>query len=166
MSIRDTLVHLKFHEEWSRHIDYAIRSAKLFSCNVRALVTFHEVVILRNRPRYAGQGLEEQMEKDAAIARHLKSKFIDACAKAGVAGSFDTPEGGAGEFIPRHGQLTPSPEHVLVAWNGSAMAVAAVHGELPFLERARKVTICSGELRLPLRLVNWPAADSVDTYLS
>ena len=56
MSIRDILVHLKSHEEWSPHIDYAIRTAKLFSCHVRALVTFHEVVILRNLPRYAGHG--------------------------------------------------------------------------------------------------------------
>ena len=31
------------------------------------------------------------------------------------------------------------------------MAAAAVHGAMPFLERAKKVTICSGELRLPLR---------------
>ena len=192
MSIRDILVHLKSHEEWSPHIDYAIRTAKLFSCHVRALVTFHEVVILRSLPRYAGQGLDEQMEKDAAIAKHLKSKFINACAEAGVAGSFDTAEGAAGELIPwasrlhdltiieqrqpgsdelgldaaeettlsagrpvllvpRHGHFQPTPEHILIAWNGSAMAAAAVHGAMPFLERAKKVTICSGELRLPLR---------------
>lgn len=192
MSIRDILVHLKSHEEWSPHIDYAISTAKLFSCHVRALVTFHEVVILRNLPRYAGQGVQEQTEKDAATAQLLKAKFLKACAEAGVAGSFDVAEGAAGELIPwasrlhdltiieqrqpdsdelgfdaaeetalsagrpvllipRHGHFRPSPDHVLIAWNGSAMAAAAVQGALPFLERAKKVTICSGELRLPLR---------------
>jgi nucleotide-binding universal stress UspA family protein len=192
MSIRDILVHLKSHEDWSPHVDYAIATAKLFSAHLRGLVTFHEVVVLRNLPSYARQGVEKQMERDAATARHLNDRFLEACRKAGVAASFDTAEGAAGELIPwasrlhdltiieqrqpdsdelgfdaaeetalsagrpvllvpRHGQFTPSPEHVLVAWNGSAMAAAAVQGALPFLERARKVTICSGELRLPLR---------------
>ena len=47
MSVRDILVHLKSHEDWSPHIDHAIRTAKLFSAHLRALVTFHEVVMLR-----------------------------------------------------------------------------------------------------------------------
>lgn len=192
MSIRDILVHLKSHEDWSPHIDYAISTAKLFSSRVCALVTFHEVVMLRNLPRLAGHGLQDQMEKDAGIARQLKEKFLAACASAGVDGSFDTAEGAAGELIPwasrlhdltiieqrqpdvdelgydaaeetslsagrpvllipRRGNFHPSPEHILVAWNGSAMAASAVQGALPFIERAKKVTICSGELRLPLR---------------
>lgn len=192
MSIREILVHLKSHEEWSQHIDYAIETAKLFSAQVRALVTFHEVVFLRNLPRYSGHGLEDQMAKDAAIARLLEEKFLSACADAGVRGSFARAEGAAGEIIPwasrlhdltiieqrqpdsdefgfdaaeetslsagrpvllvpRRGHFRPAVGHVLVAWNGSAMAASAVQGALPFIERASKVTICSGELRLPLR---------------
>lgn len=192
MSVREILVHLKSHEEWSPHIDYAIRTAKLFSAHLRALVTFHEVVILRSFPGYAGRGLEERMAKDVAIAGHLKEKFMAACADAGVEGSFATAEGAAGEIIPwasrlhdltiieqrqpdqdelgfdaaeetalsagrpvllvpRSGQFQQPAEHILIAWNGSAMAASAVQGALPFIERARKVTICSGELRLPIR---------------
>ena len=192
MSVREILVHLKSHDEWSPHIDHAIRTAKVFSANIRALVTFHEVVLLRNLPRYSGHGLEDQAKKDAAIAQALKAQFLTACAEAGVSGSFDTAEGAAGELIPwasrlhdltiieqrqpdsdelgfdaaeetalsagrpvllvpRRGHFQPLPEHILVAWNGSAMAASAIQGALPFIERAKKVTICSGELRLPLR---------------
>jgi nucleotide-binding universal stress UspA family protein len=192
MSIRDILVHLKSHEDWSPHIDYAIATAKTFSAHLRAMVTFHEVVMLRNLPRYAKQGIETQMERDAAIAKQLEGKFLAACSKAGIAASFQTAEGAAGELVPwasrlhdltiieqrqpdadelgfdaaeetalsagrpvllvpRQGNFTTPPQHILIAWNGSAMAAAAVQGALPFIERARKVTICSGELRLPLR---------------
>lgn len=192
MSFRDILVHLKSHEEWSPHIDHAIGTAKLFSSQLRALVTFHEVVMLRSLSRQIGKSLESQIERDAAIAQHLKTRFMEACGKAGVAGSFDTAEGAAGELIPwaarlhdltiieqrqpdvdelgfdaaeetalsagrpvllvpRHGRFDAAPEHILVAWNGSAMAASAVQGALPFIQRAKKVTICSGELRLPLR---------------
>jgi nucleotide-binding universal stress UspA family protein len=192
MSIRDILVHLKSHEEWSPHIDYAIRTAKLFSGHVRALVTFHEVVVMRNLPRYPKQALEEQAAKDAAVAQRLEEKFLAACAAAGVEGSFATAEGAAGEIVPwasrlhdltiieqrqpgadelgfdaaeetalsagrpvllvpRQGHFQPAAEHILIAWNGSAMAASAVQGAMPFIDRAKKVTICTGELRLPLR---------------
>ena len=192
MSIREILVHLKSHEDWSPHIDYAIGTSRHFSARLRALVTFHEVVMLRNLPGYAGRTLEDQAAKDAAIARRLEERFLAACASAGVEGRFAMAEGAAGELVPwaarlhdltiveqrqpdsdelgfdaaeesalsagrpvllvpREGGVQPCPEHILVAWNGSQMAASALQGALPFIERARKVTICSGEIRLPLR---------------
>jgi nucleotide-binding universal stress UspA family protein len=192
VSIREILVHLKSHEDWSPHVDYAIGTARNFSARLRALVTFHEIVMLRNLPRYAGHTVEEQAAKDSAIARRLEEKFMAACKAAGVDGTFASAEGAAGELIPwaarlhdltiveqrqpdsdelgfdaaeesalsagrpvllvpRAGEAQPCPEHVLVAWNGSQMSASAVQGALPFLARARKVTLCSGEVRLPLR---------------
>ena len=206
MSVRDILVHLKSHEEWSPHIDYAIATAKAFSAHVRGLVTFHEVVMLRSLASQSRQVIAEQAERDDAIARQLEGRFMAACKAAGVMASFDMAEGAAGELIPwasrlhdltiieqrqpdadelgfdaaeetalsagrpvllvpRHGHFTPSPEHVLIAWNGSPMAAAAAHGALPFLERARKVTICSGELRLPLRPGSKVPAISIGEHL-
>ena len=109
MSIRDILVHLKAHEDWSPHIDHAIGTAKLFSSHLRALVTFHEVVMLRNLPRISAQTLEDQMEKDAAIALHLKTRFLKACADAGVVGSFDMAEGAAGDSYHGRRASTTSP---------------------------------------------------------
>lgn len=192
MSIREILVHLKSHEDWSPHIDYAIGTSKQFSARLRGLVSFHEVVMLRNLPGLPGRTLEERAAKDAALARQLESKFLAACAAAGVEGTFAAADGAAGELVPwaarlhdltiveqrqpesdelgfdaaeesalsagrpvllvpRSGGAKPCPEHILVAWNGSQMAASAVHGAIPFIERARKVTICSGEIRLPLR---------------
>lgn len=192
MSIRDILIHLKSHEDWSPHIDYGIQTAKLFSARLRAIVTFHEVVMLRSLPRYAGHGLEDQMANDAGVARVLEIRFLEACRKAGVEGSLVVAEGAAGEImpwaarfhdltiieqrqpesdelgfdaaeetalsagrpvllVPRHGHFRAMPQHILVAWNESAMAAAAVQGAMPFLERAKKVTICSGEGRVRMR---------------
>lgn len=192
MGIRDILIHLKSHEEWSPHVDYGIETAKVLGARLRGIVTFHEVVMLRNLPRYAGRGLEDQKAKDANLARALEAKFQVACAKAGVEGSLVTAEGAAGEImpwaarlhdltiieqrdpesdelgfdaaeetalsagrpvllVPRHGHFRAMPEHILIAWNESAMAAAALQGAMPFLERARKVTICSGEGRLRMR---------------
>jgi nucleotide-binding universal stress UspA family protein len=192
VSIRDILVHLKSHEDWSPHIDYAIGTSKQFSARLRALVSFHEMVVLRNLPRLPARMLEEQAAKDAAVARQLEEKFLAKCAAAGVEGSFAVAEGAAGEIVPwaarlhdltiveqrqpgsdelgfdaaeesalsagrpvllvpRSGVSQPCPEHILLAWNGSQMAASAVHGAMPFIERARKVTVFSGEVRLPLR---------------
>ena len=54
-------------------------------------------------------------------------------------------------LVPRIGHFNSSPDHILVAWNGSHQAASAVHGALPFIARAKRVTVCSGELRAPLR---------------
>lgn len=192
MSIREILVHLKSHEDWSPHADYALSTAKLFSAKLRALVSFHEVVMLRNLPGQLGRAVDEQLAKDKAVAASLEKKFLAACEAKGVKGTFSIAEGAAGEIVPwaarlhdltiieqrqpesdelgfdaaeesmlsagrpvllvpRSGEFQPCPEHILVAWNGSQMAASAVQGALPFIGRAKKVTICSGEVRLPLR---------------
>lgn len=190
MSIREILVHIKSHEDWSAHIDYAVHTAQRFSARLRGLASFPEAFILRTLPHYAG-GLEEQLARDAKTAKQLEERFINVCKAAAVPGEFATAEGAASEImpwaarlhdltileqrqpdvdelgldaaeqtalssgrpvllVPRRGHFEPCPEHVLVAWNGSQMAAAAVQGALPFLEHAKKVTICSGEMRLPL----------------
>lgn len=192
MSIREILVHLKSHEDWSPHIDYAIGTAKHFSARLRGLVTFHEVVMLRNMPRLPARALEEQVASDAEAARKLEERFLAQCAAAGIEGTFAVAEGAAGEIVPwaarlhdltiveqrqpdsdelgfdaaeesalsagrpvllvpRGGKARPCPEHVLLAWNGSQMAASALQGAMPFIARARKVTVCSGETRMPLR---------------
>jgi nucleotide-binding universal stress UspA family protein len=54
-------------------------------------------------------------------------------------------------IVPRAGQFAPQVSHVLVAWNGSQQAAAALQGALPLIARADRVTVCAGELREPLR---------------
>ena len=210
MSIREILVHIKSHEDWSPHIDYALRTASRFSAHLSGLASFPEAFILRTMPHYAG-GLDEQMARDAKMAKRLEEKFSTACAAQGVAGTFAIAEGFASEvmpwaarlhdltiieqrqpdvdelgfdaaeqtalaagrpvlLVPRRGHFEPCPEHVLVAWNGSQMAAAAVHGALPFLEHAKKVTTCSGELRLPLsagtRVPKFSIADNLRRHVA
>lgn len=192
MPIREILVHLKSHEEWSPHIDYAVKTAGDFSASLRGLVSFPEAMLMRSLPGLGGQGLSRQLEKDAATARRLEEQFLAACAAHKVSATFATAEGAAGEIVPwaarlhdltiveqrqpgadelgfdaaeeaalsagrpvllvpSRGECRPCPDHILVAWNGSHMSASAVHGAMPFLERAKKVTVVSGEIRLPLR---------------
>ncbi len=54
-------------------------------------------------------------------------------------------------ILPRIGRFTPLPEHILLAWNGSQQSAAALQGALPFIGKAKKVTVCVGEERGRLR---------------
>lgn len=50
-------------------------------------------------------------------------------------------------LVPRMGAYNPDPRHILLAWNGSRQAAAALHGALPFIDRASKVTCLLGQGR-------------------
>ncbi|HLF21556.1 MAG TPA: hypothetical protein VI582_03570, partial [Aestuariivirga sp.] len=54
-------------------------------------------------------------------------------------------------ILPRTGRFTPLPVHILLAWNGSQQSAAALQGALPFIGKAKKVTVCVGEERGRLR---------------
>jgi hypothetical protein len=86
------------HEDWSPHIDYALRTASRFSAHLRGLASFPEAFILRTMPHYAG-GLEAQTARDAKTAKQLEETFMNACHAAGVPGTFATAEGPASEIM-------------------------------------------------------------------
>ena len=48
-------------------------------------------------------------------------------------------------MVPQSSSLVPMPEVLLLAWNGSREAAAALQGALPFLAAARRVTVLIGE---------------------
>jgi nucleotide-binding universal stress UspA family protein len=48
-------------------------------------------------------------------------------------------------IVPHTSSLVPVPEVLLLAWNGSREAAAALQGALPFLAAARGVTVLVGE---------------------
>lgn len=54
-------------------------------------------------------------------------------------------------IVPSRGQLRARPLHIAVAWNGSRESAAAIQAGLPFIERARRVTLFSGSERRELR---------------
>jgi nucleotide-binding universal stress UspA family protein len=47
-------------------------------------------------------------------------------------------------IVPQSSSLVPMPEVLLLAWNGSREAAAALQGALPFLATARRVTVLVG----------------------
>jgi len=53
--------------------------------------------------------------------------------------------------IPRAGAFNASPRHLVVAWNGSREAAAAVQAARPFIERAQRVTVLTGKEKHGLR---------------
>jgi nucleotide-binding universal stress UspA family protein len=69
-------------------------------------------------------------------------------------------------IVPRNGRFEPKARHIIVAWNGSQQSASALHGALPFIDQAEKITICAGEERDRLRgNLRYPPFD-IKTYLA
>ncbi len=52
---------------------------------------------------------------------------------------------------PRQGAFNAAPRHLVVAWNGSREAAAAVQAARPFIEKAQRVTVLTGSEKHVLR---------------
>jgi nucleotide-binding universal stress UspA family protein len=52
---------------------------------------------------------------------------------------------------PREGVFSAAPKHLVVAWNGSREAAAAVQAARPFIEKAKRVTVLIGSEKHGLR---------------
>lgn len=62
--------------------------------------------------------------------------------------------------VPEAARVDKVGEHMLVAWNASREAALAIHGAMPLLKRADKVTVLEGEAGpSPLGFENLPALD-------
>lgn len=62
--------------------------------------------------------------------------------------------------VPEGAKVDKVGEHMLVAWNASREAMLAVHGAMPLLKRAGKVTVLEGEaIASPLGAENLPTLD-------
>lgn len=62
--------------------------------------------------------------------------------------------------VPEAARVDKVGEHMLVAWNASREAALAIHGAMPLLKRADKVTVLEGEAHFsPLGFENLPALD-------
>ncbi|MCE5232434.1 MAG: universal stress protein [Mizugakiibacter sp.] len=56
-------------------------------------------------------------------------------------------------------------EHVALAWNGSAESIRAIHGALPILRLAGRVTLLSGRRKEPLSALSWHPPFDVQRHL-
>ncbi len=79
---------------------------------------------------------------------------------------FDVPEtcvlssGRPVLIVPYGGQFDQVGRSIVVAWNGSRQAAAALHGALPFIDRAEKVLVLQGRERVSYpSITRWPRLD-------
>ena len=186
MTWRDILVHLKAHEDWSEHIEVAIRLAQIFNARLTGLRTSRQAATLK---QYLGATSDAGLEVEAretVLAAEAEQRFRQALKANGVDGDWDTGEGDASEIlmlagrvhdlivveqrhegfdetgwdvaetcavssgtptlvVPFEGLFPSVGERVLVAWNGSEQAAAAVHAAIPLIRRAKHVTLLIGE---------------------
>lgn len=99
MSLRDMLVHVKLHEEWSPHIDYAIALAARHGARLTGLVTLRDLSVLKSVGGVAASTLKDREQKDYAIVSHLEERFRAAAKKTGVTARWDVAEGHASEAL-------------------------------------------------------------------
>ena len=203
MTWRDILVHVKANEDWSEHIDVAMRLAKNFDARLAGLRTSQNAVTIK---QYLGANSEAALEAEAretALATGTEQRFREALKANGVDGDWDTAEGNASEIlmlagrvhdvivvkqtqegvdepgwdvpeacavssgtptlvVPFDGSFPSIGERVLVAWNGSQQAAAALHGAMPLIHRAKHVTALIGRGKESLSTITrYPKLDIV-----
>jgi hypothetical protein len=79
---------------------------------------------------------------------------------------FDVPEtcvlssGRPVLVVPNTGRFDQVGRSIVVAWNGSRQAAAALHGALPFIDRAERVLVLQGSGRASYpSITRWPQLD-------
>ena len=93
MTWRDILVHLKAHEEWSEHIEVAIRLAKTFNARLTGLRTSREAATIK---QYLGETSGAALEveaREAVLAAEAEKRFRQALEANGVDGDWDAVKG-------------------------------------------------------------------------
>lgn len=110
-------------------------------------------------------------EGDAAevlgvAARYYDLTLVEQTDLAADEIGFDVPEtcvlssGRPVLVVPNAGRFEMASRSIVVAWNGSRQAAAALHGALPFIDRAERVLILNGRSRATYASVTrWPALD-------
>ncbi|MBL8907772.1 MAG: universal stress protein [Rhizobiales bacterium] len=105
MIMRDILVHLKSHEEWSPHIDYAIGVAAGFGARLRGYMTFADISFLRSISGTDETAVARQKRRDQKIAAAMQDRLLAAASAQDVACEFVTGEGPASELVTRAARL-------------------------------------------------------------
>jgi nucleotide-binding universal stress UspA family protein len=99
MPLRDMLVHVKLHEDWSPHIDYALKLAAQHGARLTGLVTLRDLSILKSIGGVSASMLKEREQKDYAVVSRLEEQFRAAAQKSGVTVHWDVAEGHASEAL-------------------------------------------------------------------
>jgi len=203
MTWRDILVHVKANEDWSEHIDVAMRLAKTFNARLTGLRTTQSAARIKQFLGTEPQTVLDAEAKEMALATETERRFQEALKASGVDGDWDTAEGNASEILllagrvrdvivvkqtqesvdelgwdvpeacavssgtptlvaPFEGSFPLIGERVLVAWNGSQQAAAALHGAMPLIHLAKHVTALIGRGKESLSsITRYPKLDIV-----
>ena len=105
MTWRDILVHLNAYEDWSEHIEVAIRLAKTFNARLTGLRTSREAATIK---QYLGATSDAALEveaREAVLAAEAEQRFRQALKANGVDGDWDTGEGDASEILMLAGRV-------------------------------------------------------------
>ena len=105
MTWRDILVHLKAHEEWSEHIEVAIRLAKTFNARLTGLRTSREAATVKQYLGATSNAALEMEAREAVLATEAEQRFRQALKANGVDGDWDTGEGDASEIVMLAGRV-------------------------------------------------------------
>jgi len=185
MTWRDFLVHVKAYEDWSEHIDVAMRLAKDFDAKLTGLYTSRNVAVIKTLLGENTAAAREIEARELAQMQAAEQRFRNKLKENGVDGEWDYGEGAASELvtfasrvhdvtiveqtsevsdepgwdiaetcavssgtpvlvIPCEGSFPSIGKRILVAWNESRQAAAAIHGALPLISRAEHVAVLIG----------------------
>lgn len=100
MTYRDILVHVKYNEAWSPHIDVAGALAQSFDARLTGLYTLSDLAALKTVFGKSAESVREREVKDAAKTSEAEEKFRALLAKRNVAGDWKVGEGNAGDLLP------------------------------------------------------------------
>ncbi len=148
----------------------------------------HRIAHLRGQINLSG---EAKVIRCVPVAAKTEQRFREAPRKAGVSGNWEMGEGNASELLTlaeRFRDLTIVDQNhpgfddygwdvaencvmasgkptlvILVAWNNCRQAAAALHGDLPLIERAEHVTLVIGEDKASFAsITGYPKLNIVD----
>jgi hypothetical protein len=105
MTWRDILVHVKANEDWSEHIDVAMRLAKNFDARLTGLRTSQNAATIKQYLATNSEAALEAAARETALASETERRFRDALNANRLDGDWDAAEGNASEILMLAGRV-------------------------------------------------------------
>ncbi|MBM3580358.1 MAG: universal stress protein [Alphaproteobacteria bacterium] len=105
MSYRDVLVHVKFYESWSQHIEVAGRVSHAFGARLTALYTLRDIATLKVVFGAESPTVQARQAKDALALEKAEKGFRRFVKQTGIDGDWKVGEGTASELLTWAGRF-------------------------------------------------------------
>lgn len=99
MTYRDLLVHVKYHETWSPHIDVASQVAQTFGSRLTGLYTLSDIAVMKTVMGAKSQSVSDRQARDAEKAAKAEAEFRSFLERKKLAGDWKIGEGNAGDLL-------------------------------------------------------------------